>query len=80
MGQSVGGEWRMEEAQARMSMRNISDGALSALSSTQGGIVVSMQTVSPDVTGDALRKYVAEMFPPAHLFCREVCDIVSICV
>lgn len=56
-------------------MRSISDGELSALTPTQRGFVVSMRNVDPAITGDALKEYIAEMFPPAHLFGKEIADM-----
>lgn len=59
-------------------MRHITDGALAALSPTQTGFIISMRTIDPSLSGENLRNHVAEMFPPAHLFCKEIADMASV--
>lgn len=59
-------------------MGHPTDGALSALSPTQTGFIVSMRSIDPELSSENFRCQIAEMFSPAHLFCKEIADMASI--
>lgn len=59
-------------------MRHITNGALAALPSTQTGFLISMRSIDPALIGDNLKSHIAEMFPPSHLFCKEIADMASV--
>lgn len=50
-----------------------------ALESSQVGFVILMRSNDPTLIGEALRKHVAEMFPPERLFGKEIADMPSVC-
>lgn len=58
-------------------MSGIPDGQLHALTSTQKGFITSirMLEINPNLVGTALKNSVAEMFPPALLFSKELQDL-----
>lgn len=59
-------------------MRHITYGALAALSPTQIGFMVPMRSIDSSLSGENLRSHIAEIFPPAHLFCNEIADMTSV--
>lgn len=59
-------------------MRHVNETALAALKSAQSGFVISMRSIDPTLRGEALREHVAEMFPPARLFGKEIADMPSV--
>lgn len=61
-------------------MKNLSNNMLATLSPTQTGFVISMRTVPTDLSGQSLLSNVAELFPPAHLFGKEIRDTPGIWV
>lgn len=61
-------------------MRNVSDQELVSLTSAQNEFVVSMRSLDPDLGGSQLKEMVAELFPPASLFAKEICDLPSVWV
>lgn len=61
-------------------MQTVSNDALTALTSTQKGFIISMRSIPVELTGATLRAHVSEMFPPANLFAKEICDMPSVWV
>ena len=64
----------------RVFMAGISDGTLQALTSCQKGFISSIRILElqENITGEALKQSVAEMFPPAMLFNKELLDMPAI--
>lgn len=63
---------------AKIFMKSVSDSMLSALTPTQIGFIVSIRAIDVNLQGKALRSHVAELFPPAHLFSKEISDMPSV--
>lgn len=61
-------------------MRGIITEMLSALTSVQKGFFFSVRTIPQHLSGTSLLQHVAELFPPASLFAKEICDIPSVWV
>lgn len=61
-------------------MRNISDNALSSLTSVQKGFIVSIRSIDTSLSGRNLCAHIAELFPPASLFAKEICDTPTVWV
>lgn len=75
MSNARGQEEESPEIDLPMFMQKISDSALSSLSPTQVGFVVSLRAISSDLSGDVLKQQISEMFPPAQLFSKEIADM-----
>ena len=54
--------------------------SLGALTSAQKGFISSVRIIesNTDLTGQKLRKTVAELFPPAVLFGKEICNLPAV--
>lgn len=61
-------------------MPKLSDASLHGLSSRQVGFIVSMRNIEESMNGNDLKEFIAELFPPAHLFSSDLCDLPSIWV
>lgn len=59
-------------------MNLVPSSALAALSPTKFGFMVSTREIDPQLSGDALKAYLAEMFLPAHLLCKQIADMPSL--
>lgn len=51
--------------------------ALKSMTATQKRFILSMRSIPEHLEGFALKEYVVEMFPPAHLFCKKIFDMPS---
>lgn len=61
-------------------MRLISDRELGSLTSSQKGFIIYIRTLDPSLNGQQLKAIVADLFPPASLFAKEICDLPSVWV
>ena len=61
-------------------MRIVTAESLGALTSEQKGFISSVRVLesNADLTGIQLKRAVAEMFPPAVLFGKEICDLPAV--
>lgn len=61
-------------------MRQVNPETLGALTSQQKGFIASIRAIEQDagLTGINLKRAVADMFPPASLFAKEICDLPAV--
>lgn len=61
-------------------LKALSTESLGALTSTQKGFVTTIRMLEGDenLTGVQLKRTIADMFPPASLFSKEMCDIPAV--
>lgn len=53
-------------------MKSVGNNALNTMPSTQKGLIISIRSINPILTGNLLHEMVAEMFPPASLLAMEI--------
>lgn len=57
-------------------MKGVRNGEIMALTSAKKGLILSMRPILPDITGDNIRDYFAELFPPATLFSKDISTLL----